>query len=79
MWGMCQVNLATRAIECSVLGLQPPPRTLGHTPSAALLLPRGGELVLSAPNASLQFYNLAQDRHIDRLQVPISVSHPPAA
>ena len=64
-----QVNTATRTVDCSILGLQPPPRQLGNTPSAALLLPGGGELVLAAPNACLQFYSLTHDRHIDRLQV----------
>lgn len=67
---LCQVNMATRLVECSIFGLQPLPRGLADPScSAALLLPGGGELVTAAPNASLQFYSLAQDRHIDRLQV----------
>ena len=58
-------------VECSILGLQPAPRSPDYpiTPPAALLLPGGGELVLAAPNAFLQFYDLLHDRHIDRLQV----------
>ena len=64
-----QVNNATRKLECSVQGVQPPPRGLPVDAAAGQLLGGSGHLVLPAGNASLQIYDPLTDRHVAHIQV----------
>lgn len=64
---MDQVNVAAMRVLCSVHGLRPPVK--GAHPTAAALVPGSGELALAGPGALLQFFDVVQDRHIDRVQV----------
>lgn len=68
-----QVNTATMKVQVSIHGIRPAPRSLTplQASSAALLAPGGGELVLSADNSMLQFWDAARDCHVDRLQVSV--------
>ncbi len=55
----------------SVHGMQPPPRSVSamQSSSAAVLAGAAGHLVLPADNSLLQFWDVARDCHVHRLQV----------
>jgi hypothetical protein len=71
------------AVELSIHGLRPPPAAAALTaagygaccsaasssPAGVVLQPGSGHLVLPAEHANLQFFDVARDRHIARLQV----------
>jgi NET1-associated nuclear protein 1 (U3 small nucleolar RNA-associated protein 17) len=65
------INTSTMKVECSVYGVQPPPP--GGLPGAPALQPGSASLVLPAANAVLQFYDVARDQHVAKLQVGGSV------
>ena len=67
-----QVNNATRKVECSVQGVQPPPRGLTLHQAAGQLLGGSGHLALPAANGSLQIYDPLTDRHVAQIQVGVS-------
>ena len=66
-----QVNNATRKVECSVQGVQPPPRGLSLGQAAGQLLGGSGHLALPAGNASLQIYDPLTDRHVANIQASL--------
>ena len=55
----------------SLHGMRPPPRSVTslESTSAAVLVPGGGELVLPTDNSMLQFWDVAREHHVDKLQV----------
>ncbi|KAF6265630.1 WD40-repeat-containing domain protein [Scenedesmus sp. NREL 46B-D3] len=77
------VNTAAMAVEASVHGLRPPPpaaalaaagygtccSAASSSPAGVVLQPGSGHLVLPAEHANLQFFDVARDRHVARLQV----------
>lgn len=65
------VNTATMKVEMSLHGMRPPPRSVTslESTSAAVLAPGGGELVLPTDNSMLQFWDVAREHHVDKLQV----------
>jgi hypothetical protein len=65
------INAAAMRVEATVHGLRPAPRPPpGRAPGGcAALQPGTGHLVVSGPNALLQFFDAARERHASRLQV----------
>jgi hypothetical protein len=77
------VNTAAMAVEVSIHGLRPPPAAAAlaaagygaccsaasSSPAGIVLQPGSGHLVLPAEHANLQFFDIARDRHVARLQV----------
>jgi len=65
------INMASMRVECTVHGLRPPPHPApgGRAGGCAVLQPGSGQLVVSGPNALLQFFDASRERHVARLQV----------
>ncbi|WIA14140.1 hypothetical protein OEZ85_002682 [Tetradesmus obliquus] len=77
------VNTAAMSVELSIHGLRPPPAAAAlaaagygcccsaaaSSPAGVVLQPGSGHLVLPAEHANLQFFDVARDRHVARLQV----------
>lgn len=63
--------MATMRVEATVHGLRPPPPPPpgGAPGGCAALVPGSGLLAVSGPNALLQFFDAARERHAARLQV----------
>uniref|UniRef100_A0A383VBL7 WD repeat-containing protein 75 second beta-propeller domain-containing protein n=1 Tax=Tetradesmus obliquus TaxID=3088 RepID=A0A383VBL7_TETOB len=86
------VNTAAMSVELSIHGLRPPPAAAAlaaagygcccsaaaSSPAGVVLQPGSGHLVLPAEHANLQFFDVARDRHVARLQVsprnPVSLT-----
>jgi hypothetical protein len=61
------INTSSMKVECSVYGVQPPPA--GGLMGVPALQPGSASLALPAANAVLQFYDVARDQHVAKLQV----------
>lgn len=66
------INAATMAVGASVHGVRPLPRChlqKGAPPPPLTVQPRTGLAVVSGPHGVLQWYDLARDGHVDKLQL----------
>eukprot|EP00210_Caulerpa_lentillifera_P000941 g911.t1 len=63
------IDQANYKATLAVYGMSPSPGNLPFTGKEACLQPLTGHLAIRATNCSLQFYDLARDKHIYKLQV----------
>ena len=61
------VNIASMMIECSIHGIRPAPR--GERVAPITFEGRHGHAVVVGDHSTLQFFDIARDMHVDRLQL----------